>query len=332
MISRRRFLQLGLVVGAGVVGGPFWRWLSSQADTRTFVRNLMGTKVEVVILGLPADQAEEAARSAFWALGEVEKKMTVFDPASDLSRLSARAGSGPLPVDRDLREVLNGAETLRGLSRGAFTPAIGPLSRIWNPGRRRIPDPAVVEEARATVADSGLRFSADGGVELTAGTLLDLGGIAKGYGVDQAVSALRHAGVERAIVNAGGDLRLLGGGPSGDWRVGIPDPDRPERVMAVLPLRDAAVATSGDYQRYFEVDGVRYHHLIDPRTGYPGRLTRSFTAVLPEGTAADGVATAGFLLGPEGGLELVRRLGGEALAVDPEGRRWKTSELPLLET
>ncbi|GBD83681.1 thiamine biosynthesis lipoprotein ApbE precursor [bacterium BMS3Abin02] len=329
MISRRSFLRdmLGVVAGAGLVGLPVWEWTAKHRRVDRYVRAMMGTDVEIVLIGLDRDMAASVAERAFTTMEVVASRFTIFDPASELNSLNATAGSGPVRLAPDLETLLVQANRMRARTEGAFTPSILPLSRLWRPGQGRLPAAATIEEALDAVTRAEVRLLSAGWGELTSTTGLDLGGIAKGFAVDRAVRVLREAGVTDAIVDAGGDLRLLGSRDGRPWRVGIPDPLQPEQIARVLFLRDAAVATSGDYERFFVVDGVRYHHIVDPRTGYPASATHSFTAVLPDGMSADSASTAGFVLGPEPGLEFVAGIGGEALAVDTTGAWVRTGGL-----
>jgi len=329
MISRRRFLgsMFGVIAGAGLVGLPVWKSVAERQTVGRYVRSMMGTNVEIVLIGLDGDAAASAAELAFAAMGTVAGHLTVFDPNSALSTFAAAAGTGPTRIGTDLEAVLRQAETIRSRSEGAFTPTILPLSRLWRPTQARVPEAAAIEEAIENVTRGGVVLPSAGWGEITPTTQLDLGGIAKGYAVDQAVRTLRAAGVTSGIVDAGGDLRLLGSRDGHPWRIGIPDPSHPERIARIVYVRDAAVATSGDYERFFVVDSVRYHHLVDPRTGYPARESRSFTVVLPDGMSADAAATAGFVLGPEPGLDFASRIGADALAVDSTGSWLRTNGL-----
>lgn len=329
MISRRRFLRdmLGVVVGAGVVGLPVWDRVSERRPVSRFRRPMMGTDVEIVLVDLDQKTAAATAQRAFATMEATANGLTIFDPASALNALTASAGTGPVRVAGDVEAVLSQAVTMQIRTEGAFTPAIGPLSKLWSPSRSQIPQRNVIERAKDAVNRADVKLPRSGYAELTATTGLDLGGIAKGYAVDQAVRVLRTSGVSSAMVNAGGDLRLLGSRDGQPWRVGIPDPAHPERIAKILYLRDAAVATSGDYERFFVVDGVRYHHIVDPRSGYPATGTRSFTVVLPDGISADAAATAGFVLGPRVGPEFVTRIGGTALAADSSGEWIRTNGL-----
>ncbi len=321
MISRRRFIRdmSGVVAGAGLVALPVWQWTAQRQRVERFTRPMMGTDVEIVLLGLGRDAAVSAAEHAFVTMKAVADQLTTFDPQSDLSGLNASAGKGPVRVGRDLEAVLLQANTMRTRTEGAFTPAILPLSLLWRPPRTQVPEAVAIEAALEAVSRAEVRVPSTGWGEVATTTRLDFGGIAKGYAVDRAVQSLRAAGVTDGIVDAGGDLRLLGSRGGQPWRIGIPNPDHPQQIARVLHLRDAAVATSGGYERFFVVDGVRYHHIVDPRTGYPARSTTSFTVVLRDGTSADAAATAGFVLGPGAGLDFVTSIGGEALALGPDG-------------
>ena len=152
------------------------------------------------------------------------------------------------------------------------------------------------------------------------GVVIDLGGIAKGHAVDRAIEILAAAGVTQAIVAAGGDSRILGDRRGRPWSVGVQHPREEEKMIAVLPLVDTAVSTSGDYERYFERDGMRFHHILDPASGDSARGLRSVTIMGPEGIFTDALSTAVFVLGADAGLALIDRLPGiDAVIVDSSG-------------
>ena len=153
------------------------------------------------------------------------------------------------------------------------------------------------------------------------GLRIDLGGIAKGYAVDRSIDQLRKLGIEHAMVNAGGDTRLIGDRRGKPWIVGVRDPRNEGKMVTRLPLENEAISTSGDYERYFEEDGVRYHHILVPGTGDVARAVRSATIIGPDATLTDGLSTTVFVLGVERGMALVSRLPGvEAIIVDKDGR------------
>lgn len=262
---------------------------------------LMGTLVEIAVVEADAGRARAALDAAFEALREVERLMTRFQPASDVGRANRLAFRDAVEVAPDTAAVL--AESLRWAERsdGAFDPCLGRATALWDVGHRREPPPA---EAVHVLAGRRLYRSVD--LDLRPGSprvrlgdpdaQIDLGGVAKGYGVDRAAAALRALGVGRGLVNAGGDLYALGSSEDGDpWRIGVRRPDDPSRVAAVLRLADAAVATSGDYFQFFEHRGVRYHHILDSASGAPRRsAVHSLSVVAPTCMQADAAATALF--------------------------------------
>jgi thiamine biosynthesis lipoprotein len=157
------------------------------------------------------------------------------------------------------------------------------------------------------------------------GTRINLGGIAKGYSCEQVVALLRKAGITNALVNAGGDTRLLGDRRGKPWVVGIRDPDDESKWVTRLALDDEAISTSGDYERYFEEDGVRYHHILDPKSGKPVAGVRSVTVIGPDATLTDGLSTSVFVLGPERGLALIEAMPGYAAVIIDAGRKVRFS-------
>jgi thiamine biosynthesis lipoprotein len=236
------------------------------------------------------------------------------------------AGGGTLSPS--LAEVVLAALYWAEQSRGAFDPTVARLLDLWNfpSGPHAPPDEASLVIARAA---TGWRKVSVDRKDLTvnlAGTSLDLGGIAKGYAVDRAAGALRAAGAENFVVNAGGDLCVAGTKNGKPWRIGIQDPRNPELLLKVVTPREGAFVTSGDYERFFLWEGERYHHILDPRTGRPARGCSSVTVWARYGIDADALATAAFVLGPAEGLALLERLEGvEGLIIDATGGERATS-------
>lgn len=286
---------------------------------------LMGTYVVVTAEGRGAQAAVERALAR---LEEVDRRLDAFDPSSEIALLAARAGGEPIPVSPDTLAFLELSDRIHHLSGGAFDPTVGPLVELWGfgagPSRTAPPAPSEVDAALGAVG--WVRVSWDralGHAGLTGpGMSLVTGALAKGYAVDQAAAELLSAGIERAVIDAGGDLYLLGrrddGGP---WRVAVSHPRSPSYLGLVLVPPNTAIATSGDYERYFEHQGVRYHHLLDPRTGYPASGCLGVTVVAPTAAEADALATAIFVLGPERGRALAEDLPGvEALIYTADGQ------------
>ena len=302
-LSRRRLLSLG--VGAFAVAAlPLGR-----RGRRALVRRtvpVMGTLAEVAVVSDDAVRTRSAIAAAFDSLRSVERAMSPFRPDSDLSRVNRSAGGAAEAVSPGTAQVL--AESLRWAeaSRGAFDPCLGRAVDLWDVTRRQAPpSPGQVRRFAGQQLYRALELGRRDGMPVArlAGpeAQLDLGGIAKGYGVDRAVEILRAHGVERALVSAGGDLYALGRSEDGDaWQVGVRDPEDPTRIAHVLRVVDAGIATSGDYFRYFDHAGRRYHHLLDPGSGAPRRgPSHSVTVVADSCMQADAAATAVFGLARE---------------------------------
>jgi thiamine biosynthesis lipoprotein len=269
----------------------------------------MDTLAEVSVWGKGRVSAEAAVDSALAALGRID---TLLGDA----RLDSRADSA-LISSPEVQRILEVAGYVYGLTGGLFDPTIGSVTRLWVFGRDAVvPDPDSLAEGLRHIGFSRFLAARDSGA-----FTLDLGGIAKGYAVDLAARSLARLGVRSAIVSAGGDMRLVGRRPDGKpWRIAIRHPRLAGRFIGYLELAESAVATSGDYERCFVVDGRRYHHILDPRSGMPGRATTSVTVVAGTSVLADALATGLFLMGPREGLRLAESLEGvEAVFVYAEG-------------
>ncbi|MFZ5815135.1 MAG: FAD:protein FMN transferase [Bacillota bacterium] len=267
-------------------------------------------------------------RAALASLGAVERLLNRYDPLSDPARISRAAGEW-VPVEPLTLRALLLARSWEARTGGAFDAALGGVIDLYRFGDGgQVPSPAELAGALALSGAVAWELDEAGSRARVAraGTVLDLGGLHKGLAVDQAAAALRAHGVTRGLVDAGGNMLALGLRADGSpWRIGIQHPRRPDRVLAVIPLSDQAIATSGDYQQFFEQGGKRYHHVLDPRTGEPASGVLSVTVLAPTAVEADLLSTALFVLGPERGMELVSRSPGvEAL--------WVTGALELVAT
>ena len=300
--TRREVIALG--IGAFVVASmPFAR-RRARLVRRTMPA--MGTIVELAVVHRDPRYAEAAMDAALARMATVERVMTHFDARSDIGRANLGAAREAVWVTPATATVIGAALEWSHASDGAFDPCIGKAINVWDVEHRHEPPPGGAVERLAVRSlfqaldldtfrgHPAVRF---GDPDLQ----LDLGGIAKGYAVDQAVATLRDWGITRAFVAAGGDLFAMGesdhGGP---WQVGVRDPKDPDRVMATLPLSDGAVATSGDYFRYFDYQGRRYHHILDPATAAP-RVTPEHSVSVAAATCmmADAAATTVFGMTPE---------------------------------
>ncbi|MFG0330184.1 MAG: FAD:protein FMN transferase [Phycisphaerales bacterium] len=287
----------------------------------------MGVQASITLYADDEATAKEAAAAAFERLDTLEAVMSDYRPDSELMRLSNAAGDGPVPVSEDLYRALEVARRFAQMSSGAFDPTVGAVSILWREARatETIPDRAAILNALPRVGFFRMRLNEDPGrdrrtVELDLpGMRLDLGGIGKGFAADEALEVLRARGVGRALVDLGGDL-VAGDPPPGadGWSVTIRTHD-PERDDSTITLTNRAIATSGDLEQFIEHEGVRYSHVIDPRTGY-GLTTRvAVTVLAPDGATADALASAISVLGPKDGLALAQRFEGVATRIAIRG-------------
>lgn len=295
--SRREFVGLG--VGALVVASlPF------AARRRTLAQRtvpLMGTLADVAVAHRDPRYAQAGIGAAVERLRQVERVMTRFTAGSDVGRANLHAAREAVMVTDETALVLRASLAWAERTGGAFDPALAQATALWDVEHREAPpDAAAVSRLAGLHLYRGLdldRWHGRPAVRFGHREVgIDLGGIAKGYGVDQAVAVLREWGIRHAIVNVGGDLYAMGRSADGSpWRVGVRSPERADRLAASFDLADAAVATSGDYLRYFEHRGRRYHHLLDPETGAPRvSAMRSITVQAADCMTADAAATAAF--------------------------------------
>jgi thiamine biosynthesis lipoprotein len=296
-----------------------------------FREKAMGTEVHIISYATPAaDEAKvrAAIRSAYDEIVRIERVMTTWREDSELSEVNRRAGQ-QVKVGPDTLAVIEKSIWAAKVSDGAFDVTYASMGSLWRFGDAVDADPKPPSEASIRQGISRIDYRkieidrTEGLVRIGKQQKLDLGGIAKGYAVDRAAAVLKKAGLGAFIVQAGGDLYAAGRKPDGStWVSGIRDPrGRPDRYFGSIELENAAFSTAGDYARAWLFRGKRYHHIIDPKTGYPASLSRSVTIWAPDALTADAVDDAVFILGPERGLELVESLEGVgAVIVDAKNQ------------
>lgn len=278
----------------------------------------MGSEFKIVLYTTETDGARRASDSAFARIAALDKSLSDYDPESELMRLCDRAGGPPVAVSDDLYRCLERASAMSRLSGGAFDATVGPVGRLWRRARRNrlMPEPETLAKARALVDYRNVRLDAKARtVRLAKGGMkLDLGGIAKGFACDEAMAELKRLGIASALVAGAGDIVVSGPPPDRPgWRIGVAAPDGdPARPSRFLALKDAAISTSGDAERFVEIDGKRFSHIVDPRTGLGVIDRASVTVVARDGATADSLATAIFVLGPQKGLALAEEIQGAA--------------------
>ncbi len=288
----------------------------------TFSGEIFGTTFHVKVPddqpGLASDADLQAAIAQ--ALESVDQSMSTWKPDSELSRLNRSPVGEPFPVSPELAFVLALSRQIHADSGGAFDVTVGPLVNRWGFGPdgrpTDAPDPAELETLRAQVGQDKLILGEGSATRSTEGLTVDLSAIAKGYGVDRVSAALSALGARNHMVEIGGEVRTSGRSAGGrPWRIAVERPDSTDQVVQeILPLGDEAMATSGDYRNWLELDGRRYSHSIDPRTGRPeGHNLASVTVLAPTCAEADGWATALNVLGPEQGPAVAAAQGLPAL-------------------
>jgi thiamine biosynthesis lipoprotein len=288
--------------------------------------DLMGTRVSVELWADDEAKGRELAAQVMDGYRRIDATMSTYKPDSVLSRVNARAASEPVALDDELFGLIGRALELSTASDGAFDITYESVGYLYDFRARQRPTGEEIA-ARLDAIDYRLvRLEKDTGTIRfeRPGMRINLGGIAKGYAVEQAAELLRKHGVEHALLNAGGDTRVIGDRRGQPWVVGIRHPRLSEReVFTRLPLVDEAISTSGDYERFFDdEDGRRYHHIINPATGAPTEGILSVTVLGPDATTTDGLSTTLFVLGAERGLALLARSfpGYEAVIVDAAGQ------------
>jgi len=284
---------------------------------------IMGTSVGVELWSTEPALATRAMDAVIEEMRLTDELMSTYKPESQLSRVNAEAADHPVVVDPRIVDVVAQSLEYSKLSNGAFDITYASVGYLYDYRKHVHPTDAAITAAlpgvdyRQVVVDrehNSIRF-------LKHGVRIDLGGIAKGYAVDRCIDLLRGLGIEHAMVNAGGDTRLLGDRLGKPWIVGIRDPRNEGKVVAKLALQDEAMSTSGDYERYFEENGVRYHHILVPTSGRSPGLVRSVTILGATATQTDGLSKPVFIFGVERGMEFIRRVPGvEAVIVDKDGK------------
>src|SRR5438128_11717919 len=284
---------------------------------------LMGTLVEITAVA-PSDAIAQASLTAsFQEIRRLENLLSIWIETSELYRVTQAAGLKPVGVSAETFDLLRRALEVAGYTEGAFNIAIGPAVRLWNiPEAPRIPSALELEVAAQNVDYRRIHLDQTRRTVFLEkpGMRSDIGGIGKGFAAEKAASVMREIGANGGLVAVAGDFRVFGTRADGTtWPIGIQHPREPGKLLATLDATDEAISTSGDYERYFIKDGVRYHHILDPKTLQPARLCQSVTIIAPDATTADALATGVFVMGPVRGLALVERRGLGAVSVGAQG-------------
>jgi thiamine biosynthesis lipoprotein len=309
-----RFLLLSLALLSPLAHAE---WVERVED------GIMGTRTVVELWAMDKQQGDAAIEAVLAEMRRVDESMSTYKPTSELSIVNARAAQEPIKITAELFDLLGTALEYSRITDGAFDVTYASVGYLYDFRKHVRPD-----EKQIAAALPGINYRH---IELDrknstvhfarAGVRVDLGGIGKGHAVDRGIAVLQARGIQHALVTAGGDSRIIGDRFGNPWVVGIRHPDRKDEVIARIPLEDAAISTSGDYERYFDEKGVRYHHIIDPKSGHSASKVRSATVIGPTATRTDGLSKTAFVLGPEKAIEIYNRLEDvDAVLVTPEGK------------
>lgn len=319
----RAGVLVGLVIGmvTGCVGVP-------SGSTPVVIKRTqmhMGTLVSITAVATTDATAQAAINAGFKEIKRLEQILSTWIPESELSQVNQAAGRQPVSVSRETLELVIKSLEIARVTDGGFNIAVGPAVEAWSvTERQRIPSEAELQHLKPLVDWSSIHLNEEARTIFLprVGMRIDVGGIGKGYTADRAAWAMKEAGAIGGVVALSGDINTFGTLPGArGFPTGIKHPRQEGRLLAILDLKDEAISTAGDYERFFERDGVRYHHILDPQTLQPARACQSVTVIAKEGVLADGLDTGIFVLGPERGMALVERLPDvEAVIVDHEGR------------
>ncbi len=298
---------------------------NSNDEIKTTKRTqiLLGTVVEIQVRDADEQKAENAIIKAFAEVKRIDDLFTTYNEESPVWKLNNTIDS-IISVDPEIYNLIVLCDSITKLSGGCFDVSLDNLTKAWGfyTDDPQLPDKWIVESALKLSGWNNIELITNKKISKHRNVGLNFGAIAKGYAVDKAIEILIKFGVKKALVNAGGEISVIGN----DWVVGIQHPRETNSIIKKLKLENITVATSGDYEQYFEVDGVRYHHILDPKTGYPSTGLQSVTIINKSNTIADALATGVFVMGKEEGMKLLESLdNAEAMIIDSNGNIFYSS-------
>jgi thiamine biosynthesis lipoprotein len=316
MDVRSNWLGTALTLAAALPSAAHAAW---QDRTEA----IMGTRVYVQVWSEDAAKGNEAMDAVMAEMRRIDNLMSHYKPESQLSQINQRGNTEAVQVDKELFDLIKLSTHYSQITDGAFDITYASVGYMYDYPNHIHPNESQIKSALPAInwhnllldeAHHTVRFEHPG-------MKIDLGGIGKGYAVDRCIDILKARGFEHALVTAGGDSRFLGDHMGRPWLAAIRHPDNPELVVTRIPLADSAVSTSGDYERFFDENGVRYHHIIDPHTGHSASKVRSATIIAPTATQTDGMSKTAFVLGAEKALEIINRMPEyDAVFITPEGK------------
>ncbi len=280
---------------------------------------LMGNRFDIGVVSSAKERAEQAIEKSIAEIKRIEALLTTFSDDSQTNQINQNAGIKPVKVDKEVYALIERAQRISKLTQGAFDLSYGSLDKsFWNFDQKMTQLPSAEQALKAVglidyrniVLEEGTVFLREKGMRI------GFGGIGKGYAADRAKQVLQEEGFENGVVNASGDMNAWGVREDGQsWKVGISNPDSPQEIMAEFDLQNAAVATSGNYEKFVWIDGVKYSHTIHPKTGFPIRGIKSVTVFAPFAELADALTTPIAVMGVEVGLDLINQMTGVACLI-----------------
>ena len=329
------FMQQGFVYGLLFFCSTALLLSCSPSQEKLYkeTRSSMHTIVSITVSSDSEEKAKAAIDKAFSELERLAKLLNFYSDDSEISAINRYAGNKPVRVSPETTEIIEKALYVSENTEGAFDVTVGPLVRLWDFQKKIIPDRAIVKEKLKLVGYKNIVI--DKGTSTvflkTKGIQIDLGGIVKGYAADKAAEILKQHGIKAGIVAVAGDIKTFGIRPDSSlWNVGIQNPRQQtdkDEILAVVGLSNTAVSTSGDYQKFFIKDGRRYHHLLNPKTGYPDSECRSVTVIAKDAAFTDAFATGIFVLGAQKGMDVLNRLNLDGVIIDKDGKIYVTKDL-----
>ena len=300
------------------------------------VLRLMGNRFEISVLSPDKYFAEACINAAVQEIQRIEKLLTTFNPESDTNRINAQAGVAPVKVAGEVIELIKRCQKLSQITQGSFDITYGSIDKsLWNfdVNMTSLPDPTTAMKAVRLINYKNIIIDDENQAVFLKekGMRIGFGGIGKGYAAEKAKSVLQNMGITSGIVNAAGDLSAWGSQPNGQpWTIGIADPDSRHHPFSSLDITNMAIATSGNYEKYVVIDGKKYSHTIDPKTGLPVAGIKSVTIIAPNAELADALATPVMVMGIRPGLHLIEQLPGiNCIIIDDNSNLYTSSGIKI---
>jgi FAD:protein FMN transferase len=308
---------------------------SAQLKATTKVMLLMGSRFEVTAVSDNDTLSWNAIHACIAETRRIEKLISEWDSTSQTTSINRSAGVGPVHVDKELYDLIYRSIKVSKLTDGAFDISFAPLLKVWklDATMKALPSRENIEFAKSKVGYQKIILDPKSQTVFLSekGMMIGFGGIGQGYVANRCMQIMKDEGIEAGLVNVSGDIITWGTQPDGSaWRVGIADPNNKASIISWLAIKDASVVTSGNYEKFRTINGVRYGHILDPRTGYPAQGVGSVTIMSPDAEICDALATGIFVLGIEKGLALINTLKGiECLIIDEKGKLYPSTNMKL---